>query len=256
MGNYILCRQPLAETPFHIQSVHLNIYSLEELCYFLSRSMALADEVILDDELVIWLERECGFGKTIREYESFEADDDCIGERLMWLFKKSHYFNEQQLRNLRNEISELKTETPARRQKKKGDALLKFSKYKSGIDCYERLLNTDDIEKEDKQLQADVYHNLGVAYEKMFQSGRAVKCFLEAYGCDDTRENLADYLKAVYFDSGRDSFISEARRLNANDALINSLISEIENIKPYDMPEDEEKAIEEWIHAYHVSVDR
>ena len=35
MSGYILCQTKKADKPFFVESINTNIYSLEELCYFL-----------------------------------------------------------------------------------------------------------------------------------------------------------------------------------------------------------------------------
>ncbi len=144
MGNYLLCSQPLAEKPFYIESIHLNIYSIEELCFFLSTNMAIADEVILDPSLSEWLSEQCGI-KNIKEYNSIAASDGKIGRRLYWIFVKSHYFAENELRKYRVRIDAFDETSKMERQKLKGDALLKFGKYKRSIRCYEEVFNMEGV---------------------------------------------------------------------------------------------------------------
>ena len=58
MGSYILCQVRRAENPFFIDSVSLNIYSIEELCYFICRNLPLLDETVLNESLAAWLKEE------------------------------------------------------------------------------------------------------------------------------------------------------------------------------------------------------
>ena len=34
MGELILCSHPIAAMPYYIDNISLNVYSLEELCYY------------------------------------------------------------------------------------------------------------------------------------------------------------------------------------------------------------------------------
>ena len=41
MGELILCSQQLAAMPYYIENVSLNVYSLDELCYYIRNNTCL-----------------------------------------------------------------------------------------------------------------------------------------------------------------------------------------------------------------------
>ena len=47
MSGYILCQTKKADKPFFVESINTNIYSLEELCYFLYHNLYLVDSSCL-----------------------------------------------------------------------------------------------------------------------------------------------------------------------------------------------------------------
>ena len=60
MGDLILCNQQLAAMPYYIENVSLNVYSLDELCYYIKNNTCLLDADFMDDELCDWVEHELG----------------------------------------------------------------------------------------------------------------------------------------------------------------------------------------------------
>ena len=44
MSGYILCQTKKAEHPYFITNISMNIYSIEELCYYLYHNLYLADD--------------------------------------------------------------------------------------------------------------------------------------------------------------------------------------------------------------------
>ena len=42
MSGYILCQTKKADKPFFVESINTNIYSLEELCYFLYHNLSVS----------------------------------------------------------------------------------------------------------------------------------------------------------------------------------------------------------------------
>ena len=255
MGNYLLCRRPLAETPFYIESIHLNIYSLEELCFFLSTNIAIADEVILDPSLSEWLEKECGM-KNIREYNSIASAKGKIGYRLYWIFVKSHYFSENELRKYKMRIEAFDATSEMERQKLKGDALIKFGKYKRSIDCYEEVFHMQGISSMPSFFRASVYNNMGCAYAKLFQAARATECFEKAFKTDGSEVFRDSYIRAIYFEGGFEKMQKEIKRLELDDNYLQDMRREIAGIQAKPVAEDKEKTLNEWIRQYHVSVDQ
>ena len=58
MSGYILCQTKKAERPYYIENISMNIYSIEELCYYLYHNLYLADHTIFNEELCSWIRDE------------------------------------------------------------------------------------------------------------------------------------------------------------------------------------------------------
>ena len=58
MGKLILCEKPLAALPYYIENLSLNIYSAEELCYYIENNVYLLEQDFMDDELIEWIGKE------------------------------------------------------------------------------------------------------------------------------------------------------------------------------------------------------
>ena len=58
MSGYILCQTKKADKPFFVESINTNIYSLEELCYFLYHNLYLVDSSVINENLCIWISEE------------------------------------------------------------------------------------------------------------------------------------------------------------------------------------------------------
>ncbi|MBQ1843392.1 MAG: hypothetical protein II133_02190, partial [Lachnospiraceae bacterium] len=61
MGELILCRQPMAATPFYIENASLNVYSLEELCYYIFHNTETLSPDFISEELLTWIDEELSF---------------------------------------------------------------------------------------------------------------------------------------------------------------------------------------------------
>ena len=52
MSGYILCQTKKARSPYFIQNISTNIYTLEELCYYLYHNIYLVDQTIINLSLI------------------------------------------------------------------------------------------------------------------------------------------------------------------------------------------------------------
>ena len=57
---YDLCLLGQAKTPYFIENIRTNIYSLEELCFYLYNNVCLIDDSIINEGLCDWLRDELG----------------------------------------------------------------------------------------------------------------------------------------------------------------------------------------------------
>ena len=256
MGDYLLCKRPLAKAPFYIESVHLNLYSVEELCYFLSENLALADEAARDPVLSLWLSRECGFEEKIREYEGLAADDRTGSRRLYWIFVKSHYFSEAQLKKLKLQLEELDAMPVPVREKARGDVLIRNRKYMRCISCYERVLDSKEAAGTDGEFRANVWYHMGCAYARLFQGGRAEECFRKAFETAPSGKYRDALLMAAYFEGGSSRMKAEGRTLKLSSEEMEKLQEGISSVSGGPLPEDPEKTLREWIREYHRGVDQ
>ena len=43
MGELLLCKESIAAMPYYIEGISLNVYSMEELCYFIQNNTYLIE---------------------------------------------------------------------------------------------------------------------------------------------------------------------------------------------------------------------
>ena len=58
MGSLILCHKKRARQPYVISRVHMKIYTIEELCYYICNNLYLIDYTIINQQLCDWIGRE------------------------------------------------------------------------------------------------------------------------------------------------------------------------------------------------------
>ena len=58
MGGLRICKYKTANAPFFIKRISVNIYTMEELCYYIYHNFALVDDSVMNEDPFSWLENE------------------------------------------------------------------------------------------------------------------------------------------------------------------------------------------------------
>lgn len=196
MSSYILCQTKKAEKPFFVENISTNIYTIEELCYYLYHNLYLLDSSVLNEELCEWISEELGLSKLAAKLRGKINKFVSAEDVLYPVFKEINYLTYEELKSLNVRLSLYDAEDPVIREKKKGDALMENGMYVRAIHVYEDLLEKRNPEEIREGLTASVYHNLGCAYSYLFQMEKAVECFRKAYESRKEPEELKAFLLA------------------------------------------------------------
>ena len=133
MSGYILCQVKRAKLPYYIENISTNIYSIEELCF--------------------WIRDQLGLKKLAENlYKHLDDDEMKVGDFILPVFKEINYLSLEEFRRLNQQIQQLAKEPEVLRQKRKGDYLMEHGKYVNAIKVYQRALRQeaeDDTEVTD-----------------------------------------------------------------------------------------------------------
>ena len=223
MSGYILCQTKRAEIPYFIENISMNIYSLEELCYYLYHNLYLIDQSILNEELCTWIQEELELpalaAKLRPKMGKFASAEDLVYP----VFREINYLTYEELKVLNTRLQKLDAEAPAMREKRKADALMENEMYVHAIQVYQKLLKRTDLEEIREGITGCIYHNLGCAYSCLFQSDKALDCFRRAYEGSRSAEALETYLLAVLCWRKEDEYRNMVRTLGAEKEILDNI---------------------------------
>lgn len=63
MGRMLLCMGKYAKNPYHFESLCVNVYCVEELCWLFASNPFMITRDIMDRNLAVWLDTECGLAE-------------------------------------------------------------------------------------------------------------------------------------------------------------------------------------------------
>jgi tetratricopeptide (TPR) repeat protein len=246
MSSYILCQTKKAENPYYVENISTNIYTIEELCYYLYQNLYLLDQTIFNEELCSWLAEELDLTKLAGKIRPLMGKFTSAEDILYPIFKEINYLTYEELKDLNARLSRMDEEAPAIREKKKGDALMRNKMYVHAIRVYQKLLKREDLEEIREGFTAEVYHNLGCAYSYLFQMERALACFEKAYEHSNSLVDLKCYLLAFHGLHTKEEYEELLGEVQADEemkAAVQDTLARLEKKELPEVPQDKMDAM-------------
>lgn len=161
MAMYQLCRAKAAKHPFYIESIDINIYTIEELCFYLWKNVSLLDESILNEKLCDWLEGELGMQRLAFHLREKLKDAESIAELVLPVFREVRYLNAAEMYAVKEQIGKLEVQTEDIRRKIRADLLVNYGMYSGAVSLYRQILQNRNQGKTGLQFYAGCTEQYG-----------------------------------------------------------------------------------------------
>ena len=233
MSDYILCQVKKASLPFYVENISKNIYSIEELCYYIYKNIYLIDESIINERLCNWIKDELGLPRLYENLYRILEKEEGTSAFILAIFREIHYLSYDEFKRLNEELEILEKQLLAVRIKKKGDYLVSNRMYVNAIRMYEDALVAAKREENlGVQFEGEIYNNMGYAYLELFQMEEAAKYLKKAYEKLPTQQIRKQYFYTcrMFMDEG--SWREECESMGADETERKAIVSEMNQIKP------------------------
>ena len=100
MGEMIYCRCPIAATPYYIEEVSLNVYSLEELSYYIQHNVYLLNQDFMSQDLCNWIGRELGLKTLMNELQEMITEGKPLHIFVGKILMETGYLTNAEIRTL------------------------------------------------------------------------------------------------------------------------------------------------------------
>lgn len=177
MGLVAVCKYQRTKTPFFVEQAGLNLYSLEELSYFLYHNICLADRRLFDERLSRWLEEEFGCTELAAKLRSSHASGAGIQELVIPVVEACGFFSGQEILKLRERLNGLAALQEQERLKLRADELLNNRNEWAAMEEYRHILRMHQNGRLGLDFYGAVWNNLGVCYARQFLFSEAAECF-------------------------------------------------------------------------------
>lgn len=206
MGELILCRQPLAATPFYIENASLNIYSLEELCYYIYHNTEILEPEFISEELITWIDDELSFPALAERLRALKSSDMPFHVQIETILSSCGYLTPGEIKDTVRDVMLFSGLSPEEKKKKRADQLLKNGRFRKALLTYQQILDDTDISR---SFYGDICHNMGYAYASVFLFREAASYYRMAYERNTSTRSLSQMLFCL-MECGDEKGIEEA----------------------------------------------
>lgn len=250
MGSLILCHKKRAKQPYEISRVHMKIYTIEELCYYICNNLYLIDYTIINRPLCDWIGRELELDKLAEKLRE-ELRSNCSMEQfILTILRESNIYAQSDINRMQSVLDHLQNQKEVERAKYKADSLLESKEYESAILVYQSIVNKEWDDSVDKTFYGSIYGCLGSAYGHLFLYEEAAKMYDAAYRICEEPEMLKAYLYCCYRAMPEDKYV---KMLSGNSAYLSmdSIMKEkMRQIRQEIDPDMPDERLEQWKREY------
>ncbi len=211
-----ICVGEYAAVPYCVPGLELSVHCIEELCYCIRENAFLIDASLMNDDLVNWIDKDCGLADLARELYPMVHKKGSLSSFVTMILEFTGLYDGTVTGEVEQTLKKGAGLSGIEKRKSQIDYLVKKKKYGAAIRGYEELLSQwQEMLKEGGELPAGkvrsgILHNKGVAFAGLMLYAQAAECFLEAYGIEKDNRLYEDYLAAKRMELAEEAYIAFA----------------------------------------------
>ncbi|MBO5564953.1 MAG: hypothetical protein J5935_05000 [Lachnospiraceae bacterium] len=196
----------LSATPYYLEKLEHNLYSVEELCYCLVQRAQYLDNSIMDPGLVSWLEEECELPELAKELRPFLGQKRQLSDFVATILHYTRYVSKERGEETRQVVEIGGALEPIEKGIRHADELAENQHLYLAIAEYDAVLNA--YPNLEVTMKAVLERKKGLLYANMFRFVPASECFMNAYRLTGDPESYLYYLTAVRLTLSEEEYVS------------------------------------------------
>jgi tetratricopeptide (TPR) repeat protein len=228
MGELFICNEPIAALPYYIEGISWNVYSIEELCYYIEYNTYLLEKDFMTEELCTWIGKEVKNLKLAERLRDIMRMEGKLSEFVLVLLAECGYCSKEKIKEVVRILQEMEEMSDFECSKLRADRLMEKEKYLSSIYEYRNLLESNEAGEQSRELLGAIWHNLGTAYARLFLFQEAVHGYEKAYAYNANRESLKEALMAYRLMQDEAGFETMVLTYQVSPELVQSIQNEID----------------------------
>lgn len=204
MSGLLLCTKT-AKRPLTIKDSGINLYSMEELCYYIYNNIYIIEPEFFSKELIEFLEKELELEKTAKKLKDQIFRNESYINMIRTILEGGFYYSDEEMGQIEEVLADLGKKSQGDRMKFKADMLAEQGKYEKALNAYRSLLEAK-YNAEQTKLLGDIWNNMGVIYARMFLFEDALCCFQKAYDMEGEQEYRDNIICSLIFMENKEKF--------------------------------------------------
>ena len=251
MAYYELSRTGRTKRPYYLSSVGINLFSVEELLFFLHRHPALIDEDIRSEKLLGWLAEEFGLTHVTYAMRRGLMKDGDTTLLILPLMREMSYLTAGELNSYLKKLQTLDHASKEVRLKMQAEDLFAMKRYGAAEElCREAL---EAASPSERAFRASMLTIEAASRMRLLMWEEAAELFREAYELHPTRERQLRLLLALRLTKPRELYEELAESLGADEEMLKEVREGIEEAYAVEIaaPENPEELLEKYCSLYH-----
>ncbi len=221
MGKLIQCSSELAKHPYCFPMTRTNVYSMEEVCYYIRNNIYMMQEEVFDSAFVCWIRDELKMEETARKLEQMRKDKDNLKDMVVTLCCSCDYYTEKQINDLIAIMDATHDMSLWERQKVKADSYLKSGNLEKARREYEHILEFREVLQDPNGIGAKIYYNLGVCYAGLGEFMQAASGFKKSFELGQQQRAKEGYLYSLKLADAVDAYDAAVQEMGlAKDEIV------------------------------------
>lgn len=245
MGELLLCRESIAGMPYFVEGLSINLYSLEELSYYIANNTYLLEPDFMSEELCTWIDKELKRSELAEQLRDMIRENKKPAAFVRLILQDCGYCTPQEIQSICKILEELEQKSDFECNKLRADRLMERDKVLAAIYAYKRLLGTEDARTESPQTVGNIWHNLGCAYARLYLFDMAIDCFHMAYSLNHDVNSRREELLAYRCKRDESGFIKTALEYGMDEMQMQEIRNELTTASRCEETQEFEKHLEE-----------
>lgn len=207
---FVYCAGTVAKTPYPMPYTNQNVYSVEELCYYIYHNIYSMNEEFFQPSLADWLEQEVKREDLAEKVRHMLGNQPNLKDLVVTIFCGCDYYKEKEIRKVVTILDGISHLPLYRKKKIKADNYVRAGRYGKALLEYRKLLHGSFAVNFSTEEYGDILHNQGLAHFYTSSFGEAENDFKEAYVRNHKKTTLQHYLWLLLMQEKEQVFEAEA----------------------------------------------
>lgn len=220
-----------SQTPYHIDAINVDVYSLEEINYFVYHHMNMVYREFFSEELFSYIEESLNQPDMAQRMREMDADGATVRDFVSYLLKESYYYSANDLSAVSGLILNIDNMSRAERLVLEADNFFKAGRYESALSVYLDVLKNMSGEPVNEAFYARVAFSVGVIFARLFMPKNANAYFNMAHEIypDATYARACVYVALISGDD--EELLATIRKYRISDETLMEIRTKVSTLK-------------------------